>query len=105
MVRQHCPEAELLAVARQRAIERYKAPTAEEIEIAKCKLLAQTVTMRSCAVRDSYDGARLAKDGFPEYADVVAIESDDPVEGEFVALFNQRRLSGLPHSSPVTARV
>ncbi len=99
-MRQHFAEAELLALARLRAIEQYRSPSAEETEIAKCKLLTHTVTMRAYALRDSYDRERLARDGFPESADVVALTSDDPVEDAIVALFNQGKLRGLPPFFP-----
>jgi len=100
LVRQHYADADLLAIARQRAIEQYRSPTAEEIEIAKCKLLTHTITMRAYALRDSHDRDRLARNGFPESADVVALTSDDPVEDAIVAQFNQGKLRGLPPFFP-----
>ncbi|MCC6867660.1 MAG: hypothetical protein IT522_02450 [Burkholderiales bacterium] len=100
LVRKSYPEAELLEVARQRAIEQYKAPTTEQIEIAECKLLAHTITMRSYAVRDARNREQLARDVSKTALDVVAIDSDDPVERAYGDLFNRGELSGLPPFFP-----
>ncbi len=100
LVRLRVAASEWMQLATQRARERFTPTTIEDIEIAKCKLLAHTISMRAYALPDHYEAERLAQNGWRELSNRVALPSTDLIESEVVERFNAGKLNGIPPFFP-----